>query len=139
MLDLCKEMGIAFVPFAPLSRGLMSSKLDVASLEQNDFRNRLPRYQGEYLANNQSLASEFAEFAASKNVSAAQLAIAWVLTQGEHVIPIPGTKRIKYLEENAGSVDVEVTTEDLVKIEELLKKYPVTGPRYSANESKFVK
>lgn len=139
MLDLCKEMGIAFVPFAPLSRGLMSSKLDVANLDQNDFRNRLPRYQGEYLTNNQSLASEFAEFAARKNVSAAQLAIAWVLAQGEHVFPIPGTKQIKYLEENADSVDVKMTTEDLVKIEELLKKYPITGPRYSANESKFVK
>lgn len=139
MLDLCKKMGIAFVPCAPLSHGLMSGKLGVASLEKDVFRNRLPRYQSNYLTNNQKLASEFAVFAASKNVSGAQLAIAWVLAQGKHVIPIPGTKRIKYLEENAGSVKVELTTEDLVKIGELLKKYPLTSPRYGANESKFVK
>ena len=139
MLELCKEMGIAFVPFAPLSRGLMASKLDIAKLDKNDFRNRLPRYQGEYLTNNQKLARAFAELAASKHISAAQLAIAWVLAQGEHVIPIPGTKRVKYLEENAGSVTVDVKTADMAKIEAILEKYPLTGPRYSANESKFVK
>jgi aryl-alcohol dehydrogenase-like predicted oxidoreductase len=139
ILELTKELGIAFVPFAPLSRGLMSAKLKVADLGKDDFRIRIPRYQGEYLDNNQKLASEFAAFAAKKGSTAAQLAIAWVIAQGDYIIPIPGTKRRKYLEENAGVADLSLTAEDLAQIQEILDKYPVTGPRYSSNESKFLK
>lgn len=139
VMEFCKENGIAFIPFAPLSRGLMTATLNADTLEANDFRRRLPRYQGEYLINNANIAKELGTIAASKNCSAAQLALAWVLAQGEHVIPIPGTKKIKNLEDNAGCVDVDVTAEDLAKIDGLLEKYPNIGPRYSANENKFVK
>jgi len=139
ILPLTKELGIAFVPFAPLSRGLITNKLDVKALASNDFRANLPRYQGEYLDNNQKLAAEFAGFAEGKNCSPAQLAIAWVMIQSNNIIPIPGTKRRKYLEENAGAVDVTLTAKDLETIETIVKKYPNIGPRYSARENKFVK
>lgn len=139
ILPLTKELGITFVPFAPLSRGLITNKLDVSSLASNDFRANLPRYQGEYLENNQKLSAAFAEVAESKNCTPAQLAIAWVMAQSDNIIPIPGTKRRKYLEENAGAADVELTSEDLNNIDAIVKKYPNIGPRYSARENKFVK
>lgn len=138
ILPLTKELGITFVPFAPLSRGLITNKLDVSSLVSNDFRANLPRYQGEYLDNNQKLSVAFAEFAENKNCTPAQLAIAWVMAQSDNIIPIPGTKRRKYLEENAGAINVEFSKEDIEAIEVLLKKYPNIGPRYSARENKFV-
>lgn len=139
ILPLTKEIGATFVPFAPLSRGLITNKLDVSSLVSNDFRRNLPRYNGEYLDNNQKLASAFAEYAESKNCTSAQLAIAWVMEQSENIIPIPGTKRRKYLEENSGALDVTLTAADLRNIEELIMKYPNIGPRYSSRENKFVK
>jgi len=139
ILPLTKDLGITLVPFAPLSRGLITNKLDVSSLDSTDFRANLPRYQGEYLENNQKLAAAFAEFAESKNCTPAQLGIAWVMAQGDNIIPIPGTKRRKYLEENAGAVDVKLTAEDLAGIQAIVDKYPNIGPRYSARENKFVK
>jgi len=139
ILPLTKDLGINLVPFAPLSRGLITNKLDVSSLDSTDFRANLPRYQGEYLENNQKLAAAFAEFAESKNCTPAQLGIAWVMAQGDNIIPIPGTKRRKYLEENAGAVDVKLTAEDLAGIQAIVDKYPNIGPRYSARENKFVK
>jgi len=139
ILSLTKELGITFVPFAPLSRGLITNKLNVSTLESNDFRRNLPRYNGEYLDNNQKLASEFAEFAAGEHCTPAQLAIAWIMAQSDNIIPIPGTKRRKYLGENAGAADVTLTAKELEEIEKLLNKYPNIGPRYSARENKFVK
>jgi aryl-alcohol dehydrogenase-like predicted oxidoreductase len=139
ILPLTKELGITFVPFAPLSRGLISNKLNVSSLSSTDFRANLPRYQGEYLDNNQQLSAAFAEFAESKSCSAAQLAIAWVMAQSDNIIPIPGTKRRKYLEENVGAADVVLTAKELETIEAIVNKYPNVGPRYSARENKFVK
>ena len=139
ILELTKELGIAFVPFSPLSRGLLSANLNVAELGQNDFRSHLPRYQGEYLDNNQKLAAGFAEIAAEKDATAAQLAIAWVIAQSDHIFPIPGTKKRKYLEENARSVDITLTPEDLKRIQALADKYPTVGPRYSTKEDKFIK
>ncbi|MDP4206309.1 MAG: aldo/keto reductase [Bacteroidota bacterium] len=139
ILPLTKELGITLVPFAPLSRGLITNKLDVSSLASNDFRKNLPRYQGEYLDNNQKLSAAFAELAESKNCSPAQFAIAWVMAQSDNIIPIPGTKRRKYLEENAGAADIELTAKDLEDIEAIVRKYPNIGPRYSARENKFVK
>jgi len=139
ILPLTKELGITFVPFAPLSRGLITNKLDVSALGENDFRRNLPRYNGEYLDNNQKLVAEFAEFATGKNCTPAQLAIAWVMAKSDNIIPIPGTKRIKYLEENAGAADITLTAKDLEEIENLVEKYPNIGPRYSARENKFVK
>jgi aryl-alcohol dehydrogenase-like predicted oxidoreductase len=138
MLPLTRELGVTLVPFSPLSRGLVTNRLDVNTFEEDDFRKHLPRYHGEHLENNQNLASEFAALAATKQITPAQLALAWVLAQGDNVIPIPGTKRRKYLEENAVAVDVILSQEDLEEIEALLDKYPNIGPRYTEDEFKFV-
>lgn len=139
ILPLTKELNITLVPFAPLSRGLMSNTLEIDKLVANDFRRNLPRYSGEYFENNKNLANEFALFAKEKGSTSAQLAISWVLAQADNIIPIPGTKKINYLEENAKAVDLQLTKEDLEKIENILKKYPNVGPRYSQRENKFGK
>ena len=138
VLPLCKELGISFVPFSPLARGLVTNTLNVNELKEGDFRKGLPRYQQEYQDNNSKLTADFAELAAQKQCTPSQLALAWVLAQGEHIIPIPGTKRRKYLEDNAGSVDVQLVEGDFKSIEELLAKYPNTGERYSEAQKKQV-
>ncbi|WP_212004927.1 aldo/keto reductase [Chitinophaga sp. HK235] len=138
ILPTCKELGISFVPFSPLARGLVTNDLDISKLADNDFRKLLPRYQGEHAENNRRLAAAFAELAAGKNCTPAQLALAWVLAQGENIIPIPGTKRRKYLLDNAGAVDIQLTPTDLQNLEDLLKKFPNTGERYNDSMNQLV-
>lgn len=138
ILPLCQKLKISFVPFSPLARGLVTNTLSLSDLAENDFRKTLPRYQKEFEENNARLAKEFADFAASKTCTPAQLALAWVISQGEHIIPIPGTKRRKYLLENAEAVNINVTKNDREKIEEILKRYPNTGARYNEENLKFV-
>jgi aryl-alcohol dehydrogenase-like predicted oxidoreductase len=138
IIPLCKELKISFVPFSPLARGLVTNTLDVNALKENDFRKSLPRYQGEYAENNQNLAQEFAALASRKHCTAAQLALAWVLNQDEDIIPIPGTKRRKYLEENAAAVNISLSSSDKQEIEDLLEKYPNTGDRYNESHKKFL-
>ena len=138
ILPLTQELGVTLVAFSPLSRALVTNRLNAGALEEDDFRKHLPRYSGEYWENNQKLASEFSALASRKNITPAQLALAWVLAQGDNIIPIPGTKRRKYLEENAAAADVLLSQEDIEEIEALLNKYPNIGPRYTENEFKFV-
>ena len=138
ILPLCKELNISFIPFSPLARGLVTNTLNINELADNDFRKTLPRYQKEYEENNTNLAAGFAQFANEKNCSPAQLALAWVLAQGSNIIPIPGTKRRNYLEDNAGAVEVQLHADDMSTIENLLAKYPNTGARYSEASNKFV-
>ncbi|HXB92252.1 MAG TPA: aldo/keto reductase [Puia sp.] len=138
ILPLCEELKISFIPFSPLARGLMTNALDTSQLGENDFRKSLPRYQPQHAENNRLLSAGFADIAASIGCSPAQLAIAWVLSRGEHIIPIPGTKRRKYLQDNAGAVEVTVNSADLQRIEELLKKYPDIGDRYNEANYRFV-
>jgi aryl-alcohol dehydrogenase-like predicted oxidoreductase len=138
ILPLCKELGISFVPFSPLARGLITNALDVNGLSANDFRKTLPRYQKEHEENNKNLAKGFAEIAENKGCTPAQLALAWVLAQGETIIPIPGTKRRTYLLDNAGAVDIDLNNEDLAVIETLLATFPDTGDRYNKANYKFV-
>jgi aryl-alcohol dehydrogenase-like predicted oxidoreductase len=133
ILPTCRQLGIGFVPFSPLSRGLFSATLpdNPDELKSNDFRHTIPRFQGDYYDNNTKLAAAFATLAQDKKCTPAQLALAWVLAQGNDIIPIPGTKKRKYLMENAKSVDVVLTEVDLNDIEGILKKYPNIGPRYT--------
>ena len=138
ILPLCKELRISFIPFSPLARGLMTNTLDVAALGETDFRRSLPRYQGEHADNNRRLSTGFAELARAKGCTPAQLAIAWVLAQGTDIIPIPGTKRRKYLIENAGAIDVRLTEADFAAIDTLLLQYPNIGDRYNEANQKFV-
>ena len=138
ILPLCKELEITFVPFSPLSRGLITNTIDKDKLEKNDFRKLLPRFSGEYWENNQQLTKSFADMASDKKCTPAQLALAWVLAQGNNIIPIPGTKRRKYLEENADAVNVNLTSSDLKAIDTLLARFPNIGSRYTENLSKLV-
>ena len=138
ILPTCLELGITFVPFSPLARGLMTNTLDITQLKDDDFRKTLPRYQQENAENNTSLAQGFAVIAKRKYCTPSQLALAWVLAQGEHIIPIPGTKRRTYLIENVGAIDMVLTRHDLAEIDELLAKYPNTGERYNTNSNKLV-
>jgi len=130
VLPACTELGITLVPFSPLARGLMTNTLNIKELQDNDFRKNLPRYQQQYQQNNEQLTQAFAALAQQLHCSPAQLALAWILAQGENIIPIPGTKKRDKLADNAGSVDVVLSAENLTAIENLLAKYPNTGPRY---------
>jgi len=139
ILTICRELGITFVPYSPLARGLVTATVnDNSSLAADDFRRTLPRFNDTHWDNNKKLVDGFAELAASKNATPAQLAIAWVLAQGDDIIPIPGTKKRKYLEENAGAVEIDLSTDDLQAIEDLLERYPDTGERYSEGALKLV-
>ncbi|AIL46131.1 aldo/keto reductase [Elizabethkingia anophelis] len=138
ILPVVRELGISLVPYSPLARGLFNNINEVQQLEDSDFRKSLPRYQEAYLENNKSLAKELNELAASKGITGSQLALAWVLAQGDDIIPIPGTKRVKYLEQNIEAASVTFTETEKSQIEEIIKKYPNTGPRYSEGSMKLV-
>jgi len=129
VLPTCRELGIGFVPYSPLGRGFLAGRFSSPDeLDEGDFRRNGPRFTGDNLEANLRLAAKVKEIAAEKDVTPAQLAIAWVLAQGEDLVPIPGTKRRTYLEQNAAAVDVELTKEDLSRIDAELPK--VAGERY---------
>jgi aryl-alcohol dehydrogenase-like predicted oxidoreductase len=129
VLATCRELGIGFVAYSPLGRGFLSGRFTSPDqLDEGDFRRNGPRFTGENLEANLQLAAKVAEIASEKGITAAQLAIAWVLAQGEDIVPIPGTKRREYLEQNAGAAEVKLTDEDVRRIEAELP--PVAGDRY---------
>jgi aryl-alcohol dehydrogenase-like predicted oxidoreductase len=129
VLPTCRELGIGFVPYSPLGRGFLSGRFSKPEdLDESDFRRRGPRFTGENLDANLKLAAKVKEIAEEVGVTPAQLAIAWVLAQGDDLVPIPGTKRRSYLEENAGAVDVELSDEQLARIDAELPQ--VSGERY---------
>jgi aryl-alcohol dehydrogenase-like predicted oxidoreductase len=138
ILNTIRRLGISLIPYSPLARGLVTNRLDVNVLAADDFRKTLPRYQEEYMENNNKLVQEFASLSRDKSCTPAQLALAWVLAQGEDVIPIPGTKKRKYLEENAAAVDINLSSGDLEAIDALIARYPNTGARYSEAAMKLV-
>jgi aryl-alcohol dehydrogenase-like predicted oxidoreductase len=117
VIPTCRELGIGFVPYSPLGRGFLSGRFkSPEELDEGDFRRFGPRFTGDNLAANLKLAEKVREIADAKHVTPAQLALAWVLAQGDDLVPIPGTKRRAYLEENAAALDVELTAEDLARI-----------------------
>jgi aryl-alcohol dehydrogenase-like predicted oxidoreductase len=129
ILPTCRELGIGFVAYSPLGRGFLSGRFSSPDeLAEDDFRRTQPRFQGENLEANRRIVAKLQEIAAEKEITPAQLALAWVLAQGDDIVPIPGTKRRKYLEENAQAADVELTEEDLARIDEELPE--VSGDRY---------
>ncbi|HEY2770465.1 MAG TPA: aldo/keto reductase [Solirubrobacteraceae bacterium] len=129
IIPTCRELGIGFVPYSPLGRGFLSGRFkSPEDLDPGDFRRNGPRFTGSNLDANLKLAGKVAEIAEEKGVTPAQLALAWVLGQGEDLVPIPGTKRRKYLEENAAAVDVELTPDDLARIDAELPQ--AAGDRY---------
>lgn len=138
VIPVCRELGITFVPYSPLARGLVTNTVQKENLAENDFRRTLPRLDERHWENNRLLAEAFAILALQKNCTPAQLALAWVLAQGEDIIPIPGTKKRTYLRENAAAADINLSVDDLQQIEELLEEYPDVGTRYGAGAMKLV-
>ncbi len=133
ILQACKELGIAFVPYSPLGRGFLTGQIKkFEDLEADDYRRFSPRFQGENFQKNLDLVHEIEQMAKSKGVTASQLALAWVMAQGENIFPIPGTKRLKYLEENAGAADVTLSDEDITRLNSVFIDGPA-GPRYPEN------
>ncbi len=134
ILPTARDLGIGFVPYSPLGRGFLTGALDdLDSLAPNDFRRNNPRFQGDNLVENQKIVAAIRAIATEKSVTPAQLALAWVLGQGEDVVPIPGTKRRKYLEENIAAVAIELTAEDLDRIGALVPQ--AVGERYAATST----
>lgn len=131
ILPTLRELGIGLVPYSPLGRGFLTGALK-SELADNDFRRNLPRFQGEALAKNLSLVEALTQIAAEKGATPAQLALAWILHQGEHIAPIPGTTKIARLEENLGAVDLALSAEDLARIAAAVPETAVEGERYTA-------
>ncbi|CAL9352413.1 Aldo-keto reductase IolS [Streptomyces sp. enrichment culture] len=129
VLPACRELGIGFVPYSPLGRGFLAGRFTSPDeLDADDWRRENPRFQDANLEANLRLAAKVKEIAAEKDVTPAQLAIAWVLARGEDLVPIPGTKRRTYLEQNAAAVDIELTADDLTRIDAELPE--AAGERY---------
>jgi aryl-alcohol dehydrogenase-like predicted oxidoreductase len=132
ILPTVRELGIGFVPYSPLGRGFLTGRFQrTDDLAEDDFRRGHPRFQGANLERNVELVERVRAIAAGKGVTAGQLALAWVLAQGEDVAPIPGTKRVRYLEENAGALDVELGEDDLRALDEAAPRGAAAGDRYA--------
>jgi aryl-alcohol dehydrogenase-like predicted oxidoreductase len=131
VLPLCRELGIGFVAYSPLGRGFLTGRFrSFEDLPEDDYRRNSPRFQGENFQRNLNLVERVEEIAGRKKCTPAQLALAWLLAQGEDIVPIPGTKQRRYLEENVGALDVELTRSDLEEIEEVAPKGVAAGDRY---------
>jgi aryl-alcohol dehydrogenase-like predicted oxidoreductase len=134
LLQACQELGIAFVAYSPLGRGFLTGQFkSFEDFEQDDYRRHSPRFQGENFTKNLQLVQKIETLAQQKGCTAAQLALAWVLAQGEYIFPIPGTKRIKYLEENIAAVNISLTPAELEEINEIAPKGAAAGMRYPEN------
>jgi aryl-alcohol dehydrogenase-like predicted oxidoreductase len=133
VLPTVRELGIGYVAYSPLGRGFLTGQFKTPDdFPEDDFRKFHPRFQGENFARNIELVHEVEAMAKEKGCSTAQLALAWVLAQGEDIVPIPGTKRVRYLDENIGALDVEVSPEDLNRLDEILPPGAAAGERYHA-------
>jgi aryl-alcohol dehydrogenase-like predicted oxidoreductase len=132
ILPLCRELGMGFVAYSPLGRGFLTGRFRTfEDLPEDDYRRNSPRFQGENFQKNLDLVERVEEIARRKQCTPAQLALAWLLAQGEDIVPIPGTKQRRYLEENVGALDVELTSPDLEEIEEVAPKGAAVGDRYN--------
>jgi aryl-alcohol dehydrogenase-like predicted oxidoreductase len=133
LLDTVRELGIGFVAYSPLGRGFLTAKISsLDDLADNDWRRSMPRFEQENFRRNMELVERIEALAARKGCSAAQLALAWVLAQGDDIVPIPGTKRRGYLEENIGALEVHLAPEELAEIDAMLPAGAAAGSRYSA-------
>ena len=139
ILSTCRELSVGLVPYSPLGRGFLTGEITkVADLQEDDWRRHSPRFQEENFEQNLVLAKKIQEMAAEKNCTSAQLALAWVLAQGKDIAPIPGTKRKIYLEENVAALGLELTPEDLKRIEEICPRGVAAGSRYPEAGMKLV-
>jgi aryl-alcohol dehydrogenase-like predicted oxidoreductase len=138
ILATCRELGIGFVPFSPLGRGFLSGQVKMNDLSDADVRHTLPRFQGDNLPHNERLLQGLAEMASRKQCQPSQVAIAWVLAQGDDIVPIPGTKRVPYLESNVVAAGVTLTADDLQTLGTLFPRDAAAGERYQPDLMKWV-
>ena len=139
VLPTLEELGIGFVPFSPLGKGFLTGKIDEhTEFDKNDFRNTVPRFSPEARKANQALIDLLGAIAASKQVTPAQIALAWLLAQKPWIVPIPGTTKLHRLEENIGAATVQLTSEDLHRIEQALTQVEIQGARYSAQSQQAI-
>ena len=131
-LEACERLGVGFVPFSPLGRGFLTGAIKSPDdFAADDYRRTNPRFQGENFTRNLALVGKVKELAADKGCSAAQLALAWVLAQGQHIVPIPGTRRLRNLDENLGALEVRLSDDELVQIDAVFPAGASAGARYS--------
>ncbi|MFO7574253.1 MAG: aldo/keto reductase [Bacteroidales bacterium] len=139
IMSVTEELGISLVPFSPLGRGMFTDNFEnLDTLVASDPRHTLPRFQGEHLENNKLMMRELKGLADNRNISVAQMALAWLLAGGESIIPIPGTRRRKYLEQNAKAVEIVLESSEIKAIEAIIARYPNTGERYGESGMKLV-
>lgn len=132
VLATCRELGIGFVPYSPLGRGFLTGAIrKTEDLDADDFRRQLPRFQAENFDANAALVATIEKLAAEKGVTAAQLALAWVLNQGDDIVPIPGARKLHHLEQNAAAADILLSPAELARLEEVIPAGQVAGKRYS--------
>jgi aryl-alcohol dehydrogenase-like predicted oxidoreductase len=130
VLPTCRELGVGFVAYSPLGRGFLTGKVNQTDLAENDYRRFTPPFQGANFTKNMELVARVEEMAEQKQCKPAQLALAWVLAQGDDIVPIPGTKRRKYLEENVAAPKVGLTADDLARLDEIMPRNAASGARY---------
>jgi len=131
VLETCRALGIGFVPFSPLGRGFLTGAIkSTDQLGQNDFRRKLPRFEAENMARNLAVVAELERFAAEAGIPPAQLALAWVLHQGDFIVPIPGSRKISNLEQNVAAASIQLSPADLARIGEIVSPARVAGNRY---------
>jgi aryl-alcohol dehydrogenase-like predicted oxidoreductase len=131
LLSTCRDLGIGLVPYSPLGRGFLTGQIKkLDDLPEDDWRRHSPRFQGDNWEHNWRLVKGIQEIAAEKGCTPSQLALAWVLAQGEDIVPIPGTKRRSFLEENMSALDLRLTQEDLLRIEKIAPPDVAAGSRY---------
>jgi aryl-alcohol dehydrogenase-like predicted oxidoreductase len=139
ILRACRELGIGFLAYSPLGRGFLTGQIKrFEDLAEDDFRRSSPRFQGENFEKNLALVAKVEQIAADRGVSASQLALAWVLAQGDFIVPIPGTKRRRYLEENVAAEALTLSADDLRRLDEVMPRGAATGLRYTEAGMKFV-
>ncbi|MCS4319515.1 MULTISPECIES: aldo/keto reductase [Serratia] len=139
VLAACERLGIGFVPYSPLGRGFLTGAIQrPEDLDADDFRRSNPRFQGENFARNLALVEKVTELAKQKGVAPSQLALAWVLAQGEHIVPIPGTKRRRYLEENIAATELTLSAAELAAIEAVFPLQAAAGARYGAESMTYI-
>ncbi|MEL7280659.1 MAG: aldo/keto reductase [Pseudomonadota bacterium] len=139
VLAACRELGVGFVPYSPLGRGFLTGAVTTLDgMDEKDFRRANPRFSEENMPANLKLVARVREMAEEKGCTAAQLALAWVLAQGDDIVPIPGTKRATYLEQNVGAMDVVLSAEDLARLDEIMPAGAAAGDRYHAEGMKGV-
>ncbi len=131
VLDACRELGTAFVAFSPVARGFLCGPMDVGALDAKDIRRAMPRFSPDNYAANARLLPAYQALAAEAGCTPAQLAIAWLLQRGEHIIPIPGTTSVDHLLEDLGAADVQLPADVVARVEALINQQTVTGPRYN--------